>query len=77
MATGNTDYKYPSPVIADRIQKIFNDNKLTDFKVAAALKCDRKAMFNYRHALTNPSVKFIRYICATYHVDANWLLDIR
>lgn len=67
---------YPSPIIAERIQQIFDENNLTDNEVAQRIKMHRHAVFNYRNALNNPSVKFIRYLCSTYHVDANWLLDI-
>lgn len=70
-------YNYPSPVIAERIQKVFDDNNLTDTQVANILKCDRKSILKYRNAYHHPNIKFIRWLCATYNVDANWLLDIR
>lgn len=70
------NYPYPSPVIAERIQKIFDDNKLTDGYVAKILGYNRKTVLSFRNATTNPSVKFIRWICSTYHVTADWLLDL-
>lgn len=71
------EYPYPSPVIADRIQKVMTENGCTDEGMAKMVGCDRKAIMHYRNCVTNPHVKFIRYMCETYHVDANWLLDIR
>lgn len=72
-----TDYVYPSPVIAERIQELFDKNHLKDGQVAKILKCDRKSILAYRHAERNPSIKFVRYMCATYHVSADWLLDLK
>ena len=42
-------YRYPSPIIAERIQKIFDDNDLTDGYVAKAINVDRKTIFSFRH----------------------------
>lgn len=70
-------YRYPSPIIAERIQKIFDDNNLTDGYVAKAINVDRKTILSFRHADANPSIKFIRWICDTYKIDANYLLDLR
>lgn len=71
------EYKYPSPVIAERIQEILFELELTDKYVAEQLNMERKVIFNYRHAITNPSIKFIRWLCQTYKVDARWLLDLK
>lgn len=70
-------YNYPSLIIAERIQKVFDKNNITDSQVANSLKCDRKCILGYRNGYANPSIKFIRWLCATYKIDANWLLDIR
>lgn len=70
------EYRYPSPIIAERIQKIYDEQNLTDGYVANALNVDRKTPMKFRHADTNPSIKFIRWLCSTYKIDANWLLDL-
>lgn len=71
------EYSYPSPVIAQRIQSVFDENKLTDGYVANLIEVDRKCILHYRNAITNPSIKFVRWICSTYKIDANWLLDLK
>lgn len=68
------EYRYPSPIIADRIQQIMWDNNLTDVYVARILNVDRKTILAVRHAERNPSIKFVRWLCSTFHIDANWLL---
>lgn len=68
--------EYPSPEIAKRIQQVFWDNNLIDKQVANAIGIDRKSCLAYRNCVTNPSVKFIRYLCSNYHVSADWLLDL-
>lgn len=70
------NYVYPSPVIAERIQKVFDDNKLTDSMIAGAIGCERKCICVYRNCYTNPSIKFLRYLAATYHVSISWLMDM-
>lgn len=69
-------YIYPSPVIADRIQQIFDEHGLKDGRVADILEMDRKTVLKYRRAERNPNIKFIRWLCSTYKIDANWLLAI-
>ena len=69
-------YSYPSPIIAERIQKVFDENKLTDAYVAKQIGVERKTILGYRNATSNPSVKFIRWICANYKKTAGWLLDL-
>jgi len=68
--------EYPSPVIAERIQQVTKDNNLIDKEVASAIGMERKSIMNCRNCVTNPNVKLIRYICKTYHVSADWLLDL-
>lgn len=70
-------FVYPNPVIAERIQQVMRSNALTDKAVAEHLDRERKAICNYRNCVTNPDIKIIRYLCANYHVDANWLLDLK
>lgn len=70
-------YIYPSPIIVERIQKVFDDNRLTDEYVAGMIGVNRKTPMKYRHAETNPSIKFIRWLCSTYHVSVEWLLDMK
>lgn len=64
------DLTYPHPVIAERIQELFNEHDLTDEKIA-------KAIGAYRNCITNPSIKFVRYMCKTYNVSADWLLNLK
>lgn len=68
--------KYPSPIIAERIQEVFWENNLTDSYVAKMIGCERKSIGSYRRAESNPSVPFIRWICATYKINVSWLLDL-
>lgn len=70
------EYRYPSPIIADRIQQIFDEHNLHDGEVANILDVDRRTPMKYRHGETAPSVRFIRWLCSTYKIDANWLLDL-
>ena len=70
------EYVYPSPIIAERIQQIFNENHLTDRQVGEILKVERKTILSYRKAISNPSIKFVRWLCKTYNVDVKWLLDL-
>lgn len=72
-----TEYVYPSPVIAERIQKVFWDNDLTDPYVAKQIGCERKCIGAYRRAESNPSIKFIRWLCENYKIDVRWLLDLK
>lgn len=70
------EYIYPSPVIAERIQQVLWDNNLGDTEVARRIDVERKTILAYRHAERNPSIKFVRWLCATCRIDANWLLDL-
>lgn len=71
------DLTYPHPVIAERIQELFNKHDLTDEKIAKAIGCERKTIGAYRNCITNPSIKFVRYMCKTYNVSADWLLNLK
>jgi len=70
------EYVYPSPVIANRIQEVFDEFNLNDGFVASQIGCERKTIGAYRRAETNPSIKFVRWICSTYHKSPVWLLDL-
>lgn len=65
-----------NPVIAERIQQVFDENNLSDRQVAEAIGYERKSILAYRNAYATPPIKFVRYLCSTYHVSADWLLDL-
>lgn len=67
---------YPNPIIAERIQQVFDEHNLQDGQVAKAIGMERKAILSYRNCYSNPNIKFIRYFCKTYNVSADWLLNI-
>ena len=68
--------EYPNALIAERIQEVFYANDLSDKVVAQKVGLERKTILSYRQGNTNPSIKFIRWICSTYKISANWLLSI-
>lgn len=69
-------HEYPSPVTAERIQKVFDDNNLTDTEVAKDFEVQRKTIWAYRNCVYSPSVSFIRGFCAKYNVTADWILGL-
>lgn len=72
----DVETKYPNPVIAERVQQVFNEHNLSDPVIAKAVGVERKTILAYRNCYSNPSIKFLRYICKTYKVSADWLLNI-
>lgn len=69
--------KVPSPrhILQRNLQALLRKDRLTGPELARRTGLDRKTVYNYLHALTDPRPDHVRAIAKVFHFDASMLLS--
>ncbi|MEM4711283.1 MAG: S24 family peptidase [Candidatus Woesearchaeota archaeon] len=60
--------------IAERLEKVMNEKKITIEKLAEQFNINKNTIVNYKKGITEPKISFLTQFCEHYKINLHWLL---